>query len=115
MILPWDAVAVLIAGGLTWLLSPRGGLSEGVRRVLGLCAPPVLLALAVAVLWHLYESRHYDPAPVGQPPGILLAFAGGVGVWLTKREGGGLKTYGIAACLLLPVGLLLCFAWAEAR
>ena len=113
-ILPWDAVAIGIVSALMWLLSARGGLSERSRRALAVCVPLVSLALAVTFIW-LTDQGAFRPAPTGQPPGILLTFAGGIGLWLANKERGGLKAYGVATCLLLPVGLLLCFVWADTR
>ncbi|NBV23322.1 MAG: hypothetical protein EBS05_15560 [Proteobacteria bacterium] len=113
-ILPWDAVAVGIVCMLIWLLSARGGLSERGRRVLVACVSPVSLAMAVTFIW-LMNKGAYSPAPIGQPPGILLTFSGEIGLWLVMKERGGLKAYGVATCLLLPIGLLLCLVWADAR
>lgn len=113
-ILPWDAVAVGIVCVLMWLLSARGGLSERGRRALAVCVPPVSLVMAVTFIW-LMDTGAYRPAPIGQPPGILLALSGGIGLWLALKERGGLRAYGVAACLLLPIGLLLCLVWADAR
>mgnify|MGYP006276995707 FL=1 len=113
-ILPWDAVAAGIVTVLVWLLSARGGLSERGRHALAICIPPVLLVLSVAFIWFT-NTGVYRPAPVGQPPGILITFSGGIGLWLAMKKRGGLKAYGVATCLLLPIGLLLSFMWADVR
>ncbi len=114
-ILPWDAAATCVACVLMWLLSAKGGLSERGRRALAVCVPSVSLALAVTFIWLMHKGTYYWPGPIGQPPGILLTFSGGIGIWLAMKERGGLKAYGVATCLLLPIGLLLCFMWADSR